>query len=456
MVVSTGGGPRVAEPVQTSALTVIGSLPRELANKGKRAVRTSPGRLVGLLSVTIVLLLVAGIVSALMVQQKRTTLNALISSKEPVASATHQVFRALADADATTITSFLNGGQDPAKLQARYHADIQQASKALAVAATADLGSNSKQLREITVNLPVYTGLIERAYANQRQGFPIGSSYLHEAYGLMTQHLLQPASVLFTAESNAVADEQDSASGFPWWSTVFAVLLLAALIYTQMYLRKRTNRLFNTGLAVATIAVLVSLLWSASALIVGAVHVSTARSQGAQPAAELQKMELSAITARAVETLTLVNRNPGAQYEKAFQQFRTSILGDNGDGGGMAKARSMAEGTDLAGAVGTITRDAKAWLVDTHNQIRQFNDKGQIEQAVHLAVANNSNSAGSQFNKLDNELLAAIGKARTTFAKQTSAASNALTFLQVGILLLTVIAVIGSIVGVSRRLQEYR
>lgn len=440
-----------------SVLALLRALPGDLLRRGRHAIRTSPGRLAGMLVVVVVLSMVAGVVGAMMVQQKRGKLSDIASRREPVAAAAHQLYRALADADAMTVASFLHGGQDPGKLYARYQQDIQHAGRALAVVSS-DAGAGSESahiLRQITANLPVYTGLIERAYANQRQGYPVGAAYLHEAYLLMQNKLLVPASTLFKSQSKRLAAEQDDANGFPFWTAAFVVLLLASLFFVQSYLRKRTNRAFNVGLAVASGAVIVGLLWGTAATVVCAVHASSARGDGSDPAAVLEQDELLAITGRAVETLSLVNRDPGSGYEDTFQQFRQSMLGPHGTGGLLGRAADMVQGAGIADEVAAARRDTRSWM-KVHRKITDLNRAGRFDQAVHLAVAKNDGSAGSLFNRVEDELGKAIDEARTVFATENSAASNALTGLEAGILVLAVVAAVGSAVGISQRLQEYR
>lgn len=459
MVVSTkvGGPPGMAETSSPSGLALIAGIPRQLLDNARQGVRTSPGRLAGMLTGLVVLSLLTGLVGALMVQAKQDSLDQVAQHREPVLSASHQLFRALADADAATVSSFLGAGQDQATLHTRYQADIKRAGQALAVAAADFTGddTNSKKISQIMIGLPVYTGLIEQAYANQRQGFPVSTSYLHEAYLLMQEQLLVPASDLYVAEDQRLAEEQGNAGGFPWWTTVFILSLLGALGYVQLYLRKRTNRLFNVGLSVATVAVLLSLIWGAAALITSAVYVSASQSDGSEPSSELQRSELLAITARAAETLTLVNRNPGVDYESKFQELRQAMIGDDGNSGDLGRARSLLVGSAGEADVDAATKDMRAW-VSTHQKLRDLIASGESDQAVRLAVASDPASTGSLFNKLDAELLHAIDLTRTQFAKKTSAAANSLIGLQAGLIVFAVVAALGSTVGISKRLQEYR
>ena len=74
--------------------------------------------------------------------------------------------------------------------------------------------------------------------------------------------------------------EQAAATDFPWPATLLAVGLLVALIATQRHLTRKTNRLLNVGLLVATAAVVVGMLWSSVALVVQSALVSSGRTDG--------------------------------------------------------------------------------------------------------------------------------------------------------------------------------
>ena len=148
---------------------VIDSHPRQaLVRRVTGLARSTPGRL----SLIIVLLVVASLTSGTFttwsVIRQAQALEELSTRSEPLAHAAQEVYRSLQDADASAASAFLSGGLEPEKLRERYEADIAQAQAALSVATA----SSPDLTATLAAQLPVYTGLIETARSNNRQGYP--------------------------------------------------------------------------------------------------------------------------------------------------------------------------------------------------------------------------------------------------------------------------------------------
>src|SRR4029079_1596910 len=110
---------------------------------------------------------------------------------------------------------FLVGGLEPADARAGYVEGIKTAAATLAEASTAESGKNP-QLQAVNEVLATYTGLVESARANNRQGFPIGAAYLRQASQTLRDDALPRLEALVNDErnrvdgsSNAVGNGQD-------------------------------------------------------------------------------------------------------------------------------------------------------------------------------------------------------------------------------------------------------
>ncbi|HKN98273.1 MAG TPA: hypothetical protein VJX10_14230 [Pseudonocardiaceae bacterium] len=433
--------------------------PAALTGGLRRTANSTPGRL-GLAMVGLVVLsLLTGVIGLLAVQGKASTLDDLTARREPFSAAAQQMYRSLSDADATAASAFLSSAVTPPALRARYQTDVRQAGAALAIAATdvEGVADAARPLAQLSTGIPVYTGLVERASANNALGFPIGSAYLREADHLMQATLLPAAQALYAVDTQRVEQAQDDATSFPWAATVLVVVLLAALVVTQRYVRKRTNRVINVGLLVATVAVAVAVLWSATGLVLETVHVSHARSAGSAPADTLAQARTKALQARTDEMLTLVARG-GQDYNQPFQTLTRAIGGTDGSGGLLGQVRAGSSDSVLNGQVDQASAAAKSWFA-LHNQATGANKSGDYQTAVGITLG--TGGAGkpdeaAQFDKVDNALAKAINQARTVFADQTGTAGGWLTALPVGVLVLLVLAAAGAAIGLWQRLREYR
>ncbi|MBP2322207.1 hypothetical protein JOF56_002592 [Kibdelosporangium banguiense] len=422
-----------------------------------RSTRTTPGRLGIIAGALVVLSVLTGFVAALALQMKLDTITGLAEHREPLSAAAQQIYRSLSDADATASSAFLSGGSEPAQLRERYEIDMAQAGAALAKAAS-DIGGIAeaeKQVDTLGQQLPVYTGLVETARTNNRLGLPIGAAYLREASTLMRSKILPAAEELYQIDIGRLTDEQDDATSFPWLSVTLGVLLLGALIAAQVYLTRKTNRLLNVGLLVATIAVGLALIWGGVAGFVSAAAVDRARDEGSKQVDVLVQARIVALKCRADETLTLVARGDGAAYEKEWQELAPAISGKGGDRELLGQARDIAADSAIRDQVTSAIQSSQAWQ-DAHRRLRELDGSGQYDEAVKLAIGTDEKGAAVSFNKLDQDLSNAIQKGREKFVEATGAAENALGGLVPGVAVLALIGAGGALFGIRQRLREYR
>jgi hypothetical protein len=434
----------------------VWGLPATAVRQARRSAASTPGRLFLIGVGLVVLALLTGVVAALGLQQKQQTIDSLIEHREPVAAASQQIYRSLSDADATAASAFLSGGTPPAALRERYELDIATAGANLA-AASADVGGVAEaeaQVDQLAQQLPVYTGLVETARAYNRQGFPAGAAYLREASGLMRAKLLPAAQELYRIDFERLAAEQQQARDFPWVTVVLVFALIVALVAAQRYLTRRTNRLINVGLLVATCAVIVGLIWGAVALWIESTRVANGHDHGTSQVEIVVQARITALTLRANETLTLVARGDGGEYEAEFQELAGQLSGD-GDGNLLVRAQALAETQEARNVLEQARMNAADWL-EAHGRVRQLDDGGSYQDAVSLAIGDDPEGAATMFNRLDDNLLQALNHGREEFVDETSAASRMLTGLVPGVALLALLAAVGVTMGIRDRLQEYR
>ena len=438
------------------ARRVLG-LPAIAARSVRKSASSTPGRLF-LIGVSLALLSVlTGAFGAVAIQRKQDTIDNLLSHREPVAAASQQIYRSLSDADATAASAFLAGGTIPAELRDRYDLDIATAGANLAKA-SADVSGvpgAEDQVNVLAQQLPVYTGLVETARAYNRQGFPSGAAYLREASGLMRAELLPAAQRLYEIDFDRLSAEQDAAGSVPWFSLALVIVLLAALVVAQRYLTRRTNRLLNVGLVIATGAVVVALVWGTAALLIESARVSAGHDQGSEQVEVIVQARIVALKMRANETLTLVARGDGGDYEAEFAKLAKEISGE-GQGNLLSQARAHADDRETQQLIDAAQKNADDWLA-AHEKVRELDDGGSYREAVSLAIGTaTKTSAATMFNRLDDNLTKALRNGRQHFAEETSAASNVMTGLAPGFAVLALVAAAGATMGLRDRLQEYR
>ena len=439
-----------AARVRTRLATDVGAV----RDRIRTGARTTPGRLTLYLVVLGLLGALTGLTAVLGAAQRSSLVDSVTTRSGPLAVQAQQLYRSLSDADATAAAAFLTSASEPPELRQRYQSDLAAASAALAAAAGVTDEAARGPVARIAAALPVYSGLIETARTQNRLNLPVGAAYLREASALMREQLLPAANELYLAEAATLADDLDAGGSFPWFSVPLILLTLAGLILAQRYLVRRTQRLVNVGLAVATAAGVVLLLWVGISWAVVSANLSTAQREGSAQVQLVARARIAALQARTDEALTLVARGSGGEFEADFKARLTDLAGPDGQGGLLGQARSSAEDPELAGLLGRATDAVTTWRKQ-HATLRGLDDGGQYPQAVTLAVGD-PKGVSSTFAEVDSALQQAIDRANATFVDRAASAGRTMTGSVIAWTGLTLILVAGLVVGLQRRIAEYR
>lgn len=395
-----------------------------------------------------------GVFTAVSVQSRAQSLDNLTANSGPLSVAAQDLYRALSDADATANSAFLSGGVEPREVRLRYEQDIAEAENALAIAVAArepaDLADPDSPLAVLSSQLSVYTGIVETARANNLQGNPVGAAYQREASNLMQETLLPKAKQLYEQETATVSADQDSAASLPWIELLLGIAALVLLFYAQRYVRRRTRRRINVGLAVATAATLISLVWVLLATVGVMAGVEASRDNGSEQTKVLAEARINALAARGNETLTLVARGSGDAFEKEYQDIRRVLAG-----GQLPEALALATDDEVRQNVQDAIDQENAWN-RVHSEIRTDDNEGEYPAAVALALRTEEGGAAAYFDAVDENLADAISDTTGTFEQEVSQASNALTGTVIGVILLALVAAAGAVTGIWQRLKEYR
>ncbi|MGM1062526.1 hypothetical protein [Saccharothrix sp. Mg75] len=364
-----------------------------------------------------------------------------------LAQAAGEIYQALADADAMATSGYVSSGQEPPTIRTRYDADIARAGRRLAEASRLIPPDDpaAKPLDTMITGLPTYTGLIETARTYNRQGLPLGQSYLAQASSQMRTELLPAAQSLRHSEMSALNADHQRASALPIAVVVFGLaLLFIALDFSRKEFR-RTRRRLNLGVAAAILAVVAGLLWWVAATVSTDTALADAGEAG-EAATALDEAGKLVLQARSNESLVLVARSGGSASDDGFTDQVDRLLAD---GGPLAVAED--NGVDVAGI-----RTATDNWVKAHKELRAADDEGRYADAVRSAVGTDPSGSGSAFTALDKAVGDAGGTARARLSAATGDASDATTWLGFGPAVLFALAAAGFAIGIARRVEEYR
>ena len=430
------------------------------ARLGSRAggwLRSTPGRLTTWTVLLAVLGILAGTAAVVGITQRTALVDAVGSRSGPLTVRAQQLYRSLSDADATAASAFLSNGVEPAALRERYQADLASAAAALG-ALTAGTDTNRAatdrvDIARISAQLPVYAGLVETARTYNRLGKPLGAAYLREASGLMRTELLPAAKRLYTAVTDQLRADRAGGAEFPWLAVPLLLGTLAGLVLVQRYLSRRTHRLLNVGLLVATGAAVVTLGWSMVVWVNVGNHLDAGQRAGSSQVDLLAQARIAALAARADESLTLIARG-GGDFDADYDQSMKLLSGD-GQGGLLAQVRQQASDPAVRSAVTAAQSHVKQWRA-AHQTLREKDKGGDYLSAVTLAIGAGPDSAETAFTALDTDLATAIAGADRVFDRQARAAGNGFTGAAAGHLVLTLLLLASLVAGLWRRIAEYR
>jgi hypothetical protein len=407
----------------------------------------------------VVLVMGVALAGAVAVYAAIAQVNTTVDIAEHIEPLNHNVttlYRSLADADATVAAGYLSGGVEPTEMQIRYGRDIVAATTNLAQAGTQTGGElvTGKRIADITTELPIYTGLVERARVNNRQGLAVGVAYLRRASDQMQDSILPAAEELQRRQAARLDDAYHRVGSVLYIALAACLVSLAGLIWAQVFLFQRTHRVFNVGLVAASVAVLAGLVWWTVAGMVSANSLARALGHSRSVSDALAPAQIAALRARAVESLELVTRTAGPN-EPDFDAEMQLLDRDNGAGGALGAARQFATDQQGEALVQAALADARDYAA-AHREVRRLDDAGDYPKAVAAAVQTNQAGAAAAFDRLDLALTAAVGHEREVFTSEIGRAHRSLTGLSIGTGVLTFVAVVGVALGVRQRLEEYR
>jgi hypothetical protein len=345
----------------------------------------------------------------------------------------------LVRADANATNAFLEFGLESSDVRTGYTDGIASAAATIAQAACAEPG-DAQQLETVNQVLTNYTGLIESARANNRQGFPVGAAYLRSASNSIRANALPPLDALDAEQRKGFDNSSDAATTARIELGILLVLALALLIATQVWLSRKTRRTINPPLLVATLLVLLGGVAGIAVFSVSASKVDSAKRGAYADTVALATARSNAFDARSDESLTLIARGSGQQYEADFKQLA-------------ADASYALEGRRASDRTIGISADQFTAYVTAHHQLRAKDDGGGYDAAVQSAT---KGAAKTTFAKFESTSATALADRAKQLSNDLDDASSLLVAVSWLMLLLGLGAALAARRGIAQRLREYR
>ena len=422
--------------------------PAEPAHPRWWFISTTPGRI---LTIGIILAALGGasaFATSTTINHRQQVLTTVLNHTEPLSYAAGRLYTTLSVADAAAATAFI-AEAEPQTVRQRYEQAITDAAVAVTRASSGLTDDSLVQLLgRINAELAVYTGLIEIARTNNREGNPVGSSYLSEASGLMQSTILPDAAQLYQATSERVDSETTASTQIPAPVIMVVATTAAFGAFSHRWLAARTRRRVNPGLVVGGLAILVMVAWVGTALAISTTASRSAKDTAADSLRTVTNVAITAQQARADETLSLIRRGDEERRKQSFYQ-RIDSMHQQLD---RYMTRSDAvDKPDLQGADELLLRWRQA-----NDRINSYISVGNYRAATQVALGTGEDDSTPAFDKLEDQLGKAMDQSRARLRNDVLNARSGLSGAQVGGVVLSLGAAIAVALGLWPRLKEYR
>lgn len=341
---------------------------------------------------------------------------------------------AVIEADSIATTTFLAPGLAEAEQGDRFESRLSAATGGLALLADGGSATARASITSAATLLSQFSGLIEQARSNNRQGFPVGAAYQRQASSLVRNELREPLIALEQQARSDVNDNIASAHRIGWLLPAAGLVVLAAMGAGGWWLFRRTRRLLNVPLTVAAAITLVVVGFGLSSMADSASAADAAIEGDLLVADRYAQATVAAFQARSDEALTLINRGNGLANETDFQEAQSLVD---------AVLDERTEDSLL---------DSYDDYAAQHNEIRALDDAGGWDAAVDLLRGDSAAAFDSFSSEIDAEVQTRAGQARADLDDAGSGLSSARWAVLVGALVAAGLVAI----GYGQRLREYR
>jgi hypothetical protein len=411
---------------------VAGRFGRSLAKGG-----STPTRLRAWMITTAVVAVLFGLLGAIGIGRRDASLGgAADAARQLIAVQNVQV--SLVHADALASENYLRGGTEDAGKRSLYVQELQNVSNGLVLVGNRVLAHEADRLAEVSTQLGEYSGLIEQARANNRQGYPVGAAYLRAANASAVAMVVILRDVQ-TSLRHQVNDNLDRADKAGAWLHVIGWPLLLLLVVGGGWVAFRFRRLLNVPLAAAGGLMLLLLV------VGGGIQSSSMSDAEAATAGSLQEADLAsqarsaAFDAHTQESLALIYRGNGAANEAKWQQATADV------------ALALDRLCGLGGDCGLTDRYDR--YVTGYTEVRRLdNEAGDWNEAVTASLG----SGSAVFEQFAADSKGAADQNTAAALADLGSSADGLPALRVVVFLAGLAVAALALAGYGQRLREYR
>ena len=416
-------------------------------------------------------------------QQHADAVKTIGRDSAPSIVAAEKIKAALADMDANVANELIaKPGQDQESTQG-YEKRRHELSDGLVAAAENITYGESERgpIQTISYNLGTYEAEVAQARLLHGRGGDRAVLTTYSAANMLMQATILPAADALDRANDDILERaygrQKVLSGVTLtmvWGT--GLLLLGVLAAAQIYLSRRTNRVFNLPLLAATGLTLLFLLFTSAKLEAASQDLKAAKEDAFDSVYALWHARAVAFDANANESRWLIDRAHAANYQEGFvsEAGKIATLPPDTNYDQVAAQCQAKDVKDVPnsftgflanelrnitfpGEQEAATQALSAWgkYVGIDGQIRSLKNSGQGADAVALCTGNGLDQSNGAYKTFDDALGRTLDINQSEFVKSVDKGSADLGALPVLAPLMMLAVALLAWLGIRSRLREY-
>jgi hypothetical protein len=321
-------------------------------------------------------------------------------------------------------------------------------------------------LYTIQSNIMAYEFTVGGAVAT---GAEISVDQFMEANRLMQQKILPSSSALDKAnvsQLNTVYEGYTrNVENVMSLMRFIGFFIIVILIGTQIYLFRKTHRIFNAGLLMATMLLWGNLMYSTSALSTVKTDLHAAKQEAFDSLDALWNARAVAYNAKSLQSLYLLHEGTGIvqtadtinfnlSASRIVSDTKAALSGGSFEGFLSDALKNMTSPEERAAAETAL----KQWVkyVELDKQVRNLEYDSKHKEAIALSVGDGAGQSNHEFAKFDAALGEIISINQASFDSHINSAFkvlNVFPYITAAFLLSIITA---CILGLKARMDEYR
>jgi hypothetical protein len=358
------------------------------------------------------------------------------------------LFASVAEANAAATAAFLStsatGTED--RVNRNLYQDAIRRASGQSEEVSAIIGSNNdahEALKDIAISLNVYSGQIEAARVANNNDLPGADRQLRDALEIVQADVAASVNTVNERGQAQLETERTTGNLLTAAAIAIGVVTLLALLWVQVGLLKRTNRILNPLLVIATLLVTTVVGYLVVGPAARALALDSAAEGGYDAIATTSEIQTTAFSLQSELSLKILDSangitRSGTDLEPMFAEVSVNI-------------DELMRGTDSnreAAAAETL-RTRWTRYEATARQIETLADQGNQTAAVALFQGDGL----STFNGLNTAIESALSDNRSQFLDGVDEASQAVSTTP---FLTIILPVLATLLAIQRRLGEYR